>query len=132
MWVLGAPAGLVAAGLPMPEHWKVYLPAVLLSFTVMVPAVIMAEKKVDDRDQPFERIKLMSFPFWCIGTIAANLRKPGVEPPSTAIFGPDCAASVDTAAPRGHVGLLFPLPYRRTFFGKRQSFSASSECSTAG
>ena len=44
MWVL-VPAGLVAAGLPMPEHWKVYLPAVLLSFTVMVPAVIMAEKK---------------------------------------------------------------------------------------
>ena len=31
MWVL-VPAGLVAAGLPMAEHWKVYLPAVLLSF----------------------------------------------------------------------------------------------------
>jgi MFS family permease len=44
MWVL-VPAGLVAAGLPMAEHWKVYLPAVLLSFVVMVPAVIMAEKK---------------------------------------------------------------------------------------
>ncbi len=29
----------------MPEHWKVYLPAVLLSFVVMVPAVIVAEKK---------------------------------------------------------------------------------------
>jgi single-strand DNA-binding protein len=35
----------VAAGLPMAEHWKVYLPAVLLSFVVMVPAIIMAEKK---------------------------------------------------------------------------------------
>ncbi len=44
MWVL-VPAGLVAAGLPMAEHWKVYLPAVLLSFVVMVPAVIVAEKK---------------------------------------------------------------------------------------
>jgi len=44
MWVL-VPAGLVAAGLPMAEHWKVYLPAVLLSFVVMVPAIIMAEKK---------------------------------------------------------------------------------------
>ena len=43
MWVL-VPAGLVAAGLPMPEHWKVYLPAVLLSFVVMVPAVIIAER----------------------------------------------------------------------------------------
>jgi MFS family permease len=44
MWVL-VPAGLVRAGLPMVEHWKVYLPAVLLSFVVMVPAIIMAEKK---------------------------------------------------------------------------------------
>jgi predicted MFS family arabinose efflux permease len=35
----------VQAGLPMAEHWKVYLPAVLLSFVVMVPAIIMAEKK---------------------------------------------------------------------------------------
>jgi MFS family permease len=44
MWVL-VPAGLVQAGLPMAEHWKVYLPAVLVSFVVMVPAIIMAEKK---------------------------------------------------------------------------------------
>ncbi|HOB47368.1 MAG TPA: MFS transporter [Zoogloea sp.] len=44
MWVL-VPAGLVRAGLPVVEHWKVYLPAVLLSFAVMVPAIIMAEKK---------------------------------------------------------------------------------------
>jgi len=44
MWVM-VPVGLVAAGLPMPEHWKVYLPAVLLSFAVMVPAVIVAERR---------------------------------------------------------------------------------------
>ena len=44
MWVL-VPAGLVAAGLPVAEHWKIYLPAVLLSFVVMVPAIIVAEKK---------------------------------------------------------------------------------------
>ncbi|MDD3352171.1 MFS transporter [Zoogloea sp.] len=44
LWVL-VPVGLVKAGLPMPEHWKVYLPAVLLSFVVMVPAIIQAERK---------------------------------------------------------------------------------------
>ncbi|HNE17234.1 MAG TPA: MFS transporter, partial [Rhodocyclaceae bacterium] len=44
MWVL-VPAGLVRAGLPVAEHWKIYLPAVLLSFAVMVPAIIMAERK---------------------------------------------------------------------------------------
>ncbi|MDD3484311.1 MFS transporter [Azovibrio restrictus] len=45
MWVL-VPAALVQYGhLPVAEHWKVYLPAVLLSFVVMVPAIIAAEKK---------------------------------------------------------------------------------------
>jgi predicted MFS family arabinose efflux permease len=31
-------------GLPVGEHWKVYLPAVLVSFAVMIPAIIAAEK----------------------------------------------------------------------------------------
>lgn len=45
MWVL-VPAALVAGGgLPLVEHWKVYLPAMLLSFVVMVPAVIVAERR---------------------------------------------------------------------------------------
>lgn len=44
MWVL-LPSMLVHSGaLPVAEHWKVYLPAVLLSFVVMVPAIIVAEK----------------------------------------------------------------------------------------
>jgi MFS family permease len=43
LWVLVPPA-LVAAGLPLAGHWKIYLPAVLLSFAVMVPAIIAAEK----------------------------------------------------------------------------------------
>jgi MFS family permease len=44
LWVIVPPA-LVAAGLPGGEHWKIYLPAVLLSFAVMVPAIIAAERK---------------------------------------------------------------------------------------
>ncbi len=44
LWVVVPPA-LVASGLPGAEHWKVYLPAVLLSFAVMVPAIIAAERK---------------------------------------------------------------------------------------
>jgi len=43
LWVV-VPTTLVAAGLPGGEHWKIYLPAVLLSFAVMVPAIIAAEK----------------------------------------------------------------------------------------
>ncbi|THF64090.1 MFS transporter [Pseudothauera nasutitermitis] len=44
MWVM-VPAALAGqGGLPLGEHWKVYLPAVLLSFVVMVPAVVVAER----------------------------------------------------------------------------------------
>ena len=38
-------AALVRSGLAVTEHWKVYLPAVLLSFLAMVPAVIVAERR---------------------------------------------------------------------------------------
>ncbi len=44
LWVV-VPTALVAGGLPGGEHWKVYLPAVLLSFAVMVPAIIAAERR---------------------------------------------------------------------------------------
>jgi len=40
------PGLLVSHGdLPLASHWKVYLPAVLLSFVLMVPAIIYAEKR---------------------------------------------------------------------------------------
>lgn len=42
------PPMLVAAGLPLPEHWKLYLPVVLGSFLVMVPAILY----VDRRNRP--------------------------------------------------------------------------------
>lgn len=44
LWVL-IPSALVAGGMPVVTHWQIYLPAVLLSFTVMVPAILQAEKK---------------------------------------------------------------------------------------
>lgn len=40
-------------GLPAASHWMVYLPAVLASFTIMVPAIIAAEKK--DKMRPVFR-----------------------------------------------------------------------------
>lgn len=41
------------AGLPAADHWKVYLPAVLVSFAVMIPAIIAAERK--DKMRPVFR-----------------------------------------------------------------------------
>jgi MFS family permease len=39
------PGMLITSGsLPLGDHWKVYLPAVLISFVLMVPAIIAAEK----------------------------------------------------------------------------------------
>ncbi len=48
------PHALVTFGeLPAPEHWKVYLPAVLASFAIMVPAIIAAERR--DKMRPIFR-----------------------------------------------------------------------------
>ncbi|WP_321884594.1 MFS transporter [Paraburkholderia bannensis] len=42
---LVVPRLLVDAGLPVAAHWKIYLPVMGLSFVLMVPAIIAAEKK---------------------------------------------------------------------------------------
>ncbi|MBE0620737.1 MAG: MFS transporter [Burkholderiales bacterium] len=40
------PLALISAGgIPVSEHWKIYLPVVLGSFVLMVPAIFYAEKK---------------------------------------------------------------------------------------
>jgi len=45
MFVVLPQALMHRGGLAAAEHWKVYLPAVLVSFAFMVPAIIAAEKK---------------------------------------------------------------------------------------
>lgn len=42
---LVVPRILEGAGLPVASHWKVYLPVMGLSFVMMVPAIIVAEKR---------------------------------------------------------------------------------------
>ena len=39
------PPLLVAAGLPLPDHWMVYLPVVLASFALMLPPVLHADRR---------------------------------------------------------------------------------------
>jgi len=40
------PTALVqSAGLPLDQHWKIYLPVVLLSFVLMLPPIFMGEKR---------------------------------------------------------------------------------------
>lgn len=44
LWVVVPPLLVTVGGLAVTEHWKIYLPAVLLSFVALVPAIILAEK----------------------------------------------------------------------------------------
>ena len=44
------PPLLVGAGLPLPEHWKLYLPVVLASFVLMAPAIVYADRR--NRSKP--------------------------------------------------------------------------------
>ena len=44
MWVLLPVELLTTGSLPVAEHWKIYLPALFVSFAVMVPAIIAAER----------------------------------------------------------------------------------------
>jgi len=39
------PPLLVQSGLALPEHWKLYLPVVLASFVLMLPAVLYADRR---------------------------------------------------------------------------------------
>jgi MFS family permease len=39
------PPLLVRAGLALPDHWKVYLPVVLASFVLMIPAILYADRR---------------------------------------------------------------------------------------
>jgi predicted MFS family arabinose efflux permease len=39
------PPQLVRAGLELPDHWKLYLPVVLASFVLMIPAILHADRR---------------------------------------------------------------------------------------
>jgi len=38
------PPLLVESGLALPEHWKLYLPVVLISFALMIPPILLADR----------------------------------------------------------------------------------------
>ncbi len=45
MWIVVPNELATTGGLPVAEHWKIYLLALLLSFALMVPAIIAAESR---------------------------------------------------------------------------------------
>ncbi len=55
------PILIIKAGLPVIEHWKIYLPTLLLSVAVMIPLVILAESKQKMKTVFLSAIMLVSF-----------------------------------------------------------------------
>ena len=57
---------------PKPEHWKIYLPVILISLAIMVPAIIAAEKKGKMKQVYVSGIALISLSY-LIGLIFHSL-----------------------------------------------------------
>ena len=53
------PVLMVERGLPLPHHWWVYLPVVLVSFALMMPPIIAAERRGRTRTLMLSAIALM-------------------------------------------------------------------------
>jgi MFS family permease len=54
------PAALVRGGMPLAEHWKVYLPVVLASFLLMVPPVLAADRRQEHKRVLLGAVALMA------------------------------------------------------------------------
>ena len=79
------PPLLVQAGLALPEHWKLYLPVVLASFVLMVPAILYADRR--NRPKPV-----------LVGAVAAAARVPRRHSP--------CSAAASRCWPRCMLGFF--------------------------
>jgi MFS family permease len=53
------PTALVEAGLPLSGHWKAYLPVVLASFVLMVPPIMIADRRQRQRGVMAGAVALM-------------------------------------------------------------------------
>ncbi|QGZ65630.1 MFS transporter [Paraburkholderia acidisoli] len=70
---LVVPRLLVDAGLPVASHWKVYLPVMGLSFVLMVPAIIAAEKRGKMKAVVVSAIALILIGQLLLGSLAHTL-----------------------------------------------------------
>jgi MFS family permease len=67
------PPLLVAAGLPLPGHWQLYLPVVLASFALMLPPVLHADRRNAARPVMLGAIALLTVPQAALAFAGANL-----------------------------------------------------------
>nr|WP_176079867.1 MFS transporter [Paraburkholderia tropica] len=67
---LVVPRLLVDVGLPVASHWKIYLPVMGLSFVLMVPAIIVAEKRGKMKPVLISAISLVLIGQLLLGSLA--------------------------------------------------------------
>jgi MFS family permease len=70
------PPMIVEAGLPLAEHWKLYLPVVLASFALMVPPIVYADRR--GRSKPVMAA--------CVALLAADLAAFALAGPGIAVL----------------------------------------------
>jgi MFS family permease len=67
------PRQFVSSGLPLEQHWKLYLPTLLGSFFLMVPFMIMAIKKQKEKQVFAGAICLLTVALTCLWILPNNL-----------------------------------------------------------
>ncbi|WIM05376.1 MAG: MFS transporter [Candidatus Nitricoxidivorans perseverans] len=72
MWVVVPPALVAGGGLPLGDHWKIYLPALLGSFVFMVPAVIIADRHGRTKAVFMAAIGLLTVVQWGLSTVGGG------------------------------------------------------------
>lgn len=68
------PPLLVDAGLPLAEHWKLYLPVVLLSFVLMVPPVLFADRRNRPKPVLLCAVALLTAVLAALGVLTPGVR----------------------------------------------------------
>ncbi|MDH4322946.1 MAG: MFS transporter [Betaproteobacteria bacterium] len=106
------PPLLVAAGLPLQAHWKIYLPVVLVSFALMLPPILHADRRNAGRGVMLGAIALL-----LVAEGGLALSGPRVAVLALAMLGFFCAFNVLEALIPSLVSRLAPAHARGTAIG---------------
>jgi MFS family permease len=67
------PLALIQMGLPLPQHWQIYLPVVLLSFAGMLPPIFWAERTGKNKPAFMAAIGLMGLAILSFAVVPQDL-----------------------------------------------------------
>jgi MFS family permease len=106
------PAWLIECGLPLQEHWKIYLPTVLLSFAVMMPPLNWAERHARVRSLFIGSVGLLA-----LLMLLLALKPNGLGPMAILLFLFFAAFNVMEALLPAQISRLAPPTARGTALG---------------